>query len=296
MAIHERGYRRLQFSPTSWFARVWPIAKLELRTMFKLRFGVIVYLACLMPTIGSLIMLLVRAGVWELGPNRPRGGGPASGGMYDPSQAGFFLGPILVLSFVPGLIMTTLVSVRAVAKDRAAGALEIYWTRAISPAAYFFGKWLGSFLLLASAFVAAPFVLWLTSVLLAPDWQQLELTIGKIPRVLVGCTILSAVLSLLAVGLSAAVATPNYASILWLFLMGGSLGLSQVLRFITKQNWVVALNPWRALKRVVEWVAADEDPFFNYSPWAAVAVLAVMLAVIGAAASRRLRVLEAVAA
>jgi putative exporter of polyketide antibiotics len=294
MAIHERGHRRLQYVPTSWFERVWPIAMLELRTMFKIRFGAILFLGCLLPTIGSLIMLLVRSGIWEMSANM-RGPGPMANSAFDPSQAGFFLRPILFLSFVPALIMTTLVSVRAVAKDRAAGALEIYWTRAISPAAYFFGKWLGSFLLLALAFVAAPFVLWVTSVLLAPDWQQFELTIGKIPRILVATTVLSALITLLAVSLSAAVSTPNFASILWLFLMVGSLGLSQVLRFITKQNWVVAMNPWRAAKRIVEWIAADEDPFFNYSPLVAVLILALMLGVLGTFAARRLRVLDAVA-
>lgn len=297
MTLLERGYRRLHYTPTGILRRVWPIALMELKAMFRVRFGAVLYLICLGPTIGSLIFLLVRAGIWEMtqeGGGAARGVGRGMPGAIDPSTPSFFLTPIFTLSMVPFLILTTLVAVRAVAKDRAAGALEMYWTRGLTPLWYFVGKWAGSFLLLASAFVAAPCVLWLTSVLLAPDWRQFEATISFVPGMLLGLACVCALLSLLAVSLSAMVGTPNFASILWLLLFVGTFVGGQVLRFLFKENWVTAINPWRASKRVVE-VFAGDVPFFDYSPWAAVLFLGGMVASIFLFALRRLRVADVVA-
>ncbi|MEZ5965560.1 MAG: hypothetical protein R3F56_17125 [Planctomycetota bacterium] len=294
MAIYTRGYRDVSYQPTSAFARIWPIARHELLAMFRMRFGAILFLLCLAPTVGQLILLLVRAGLWEVAPEGRGGGAIPFGDRLDPASPNFYMWPITTMSFVPFLVLTTLVSVRAIAKDRAAGALEIYWTRAISPWAYFVGKWYGSFLLLAAAFVAAPCVLWLTSVLLAPDWSQLEATIGMVPRVLAGLAWLCATMALLAVSVSALAPTPNFAAIVWLFVVVGSLGFGQVLRFALRENWTVAINPWRAGKRVVEWFAGF-TPFFDYSPWAALGLVTGIAAVLLALAARRLRVLEAVA-
>lgn len=294
MTLHERGYRRLQYTPTSRLQRAWPVALLELRAMFRVRFGAILYLICLGPTIGSLIFLLVRAGIWELGTQSGGTGRGMPGGGFDPSTPAFFLTPIFTLSMVPFLILTTLVTVRAVAKDRAAGALEMYWTRGITPLDYFGGKWAGSFLLLASAFVAAPCLLWLTSVLLAPDWRQFESTISFVPGMLAGLTLVCALLALLGVSLSALAGTPNFASILWLLLSVGTLFGGQVLWFLFKENWVVAINPWRASKRLVE-ACAGEVPFLDYPPAVAASLLGGTVAVVFGLALRRLRVVEVVA-
>ena len=294
MAIFTRGYRDVRYQPTGAFARMWPIARHELTSMFRRRFGVILFLACLAPTIGQLLFLLVRAGLWDAVPEGRGGGTTPFGDRLDPSAPSFYLWPITTMSFVPFLILTTLVSVRAIAKDRAAGALEIYWTRAISPWTYFVGKWYGSFLLLASAFVLAPLALWLTSVLLAPDWGQLQATIAVVPRILLGFVWLCAMTSLLAVCVSAVAPTPNFAAIVWLLLVVGSLALGQVLRMALRSNWTVAVNPWRAGKRVVEWIA-DVTPFFDYSPLVALSTISGTAAVLLVLAARRLRVLEAVA-
>lgn len=294
MAIFERGYREASYEPTGTFARVWPIARHELAAMFRVRFGAIIFLICLAPSVGQLIFLLVRAGLWEVAPQGRAGGAIPFGDRFDPSAPAFYLHPITTLSFVPFLVLTTLVSVRAIAKDRAAGALEIYWTRGISPWSYFAGKWYGSFLLLASAFVAAPFVLWVTAVLVAPDWGQLEATIGVIPRVLLGLTLVTAVLSLLAVSLSALASTPNFASLLWLALMVGTPFLCRVLWFAWREPWIYALNPWDGSKRLAQWVAGV-TPFQDYPPELAVACLGSTAALLVLLAGRRLRVLEAVA-
>lgn len=295
MAIFERGYRDLKYQATGAFARLWPIARFELAAIFRMRFGSIIFVACLAPTIGQLIFLLVRAGIWEVAPSGRGGGAIPFGDHLDPAAASFFLWPITTMSLVPFLVMTTLVSVRAIAKDRAAGALEIYWTRAISPWGYFVAKWYGSFLLLAAAFVAAPFVLWLTSVLLAPDWSQFENTIAVMPRVLLGLIWLSATLALLAVSVSALASTPNMAAIAWLFLVVGTAFLGQILRRVLGENWTTAINPWLAGKRVVESIAGV-TPFFDYSPWAAFTWITGTAVALLVLAGRRLRVLEAVAA
>ncbi len=294
MTLVERGYRRVHYTPTSRLRRAWPVALLELRTMFRVRFGAVLYLICLGPTIGSLIFLLVRAGIWDLGAQRGGAGRGMPGGGFDPSTPAFFITPIFTLSTVPFLILTTLVTVRAVAKDRAAGALEMYWTRGITPLDYFGGKWAGSFLLLASAFVAAPALLWLTSVLLAPDWRQFDATITFVPGMLAGLVLVCALLALLGVSLSALAGTPNFASILWLLLSVGTLIGGQLLWRLFRDNWVVAISPWRAGRRVVE-ACAGEVPFADYSPLVAAGFLLGTVAVVFGLALRRLRVAEVVA-
>ncbi len=294
MAIFDRGYRDLIYQPTRVLARIWPIARNELAAMFHIRFGTIVFSACLLPTIGQLIFLLMQAGIWEAAPSGRAGRAMSFSDRMNPSSPSFYLWPITTMSFVPFLVLTTLVSVRAIAKDRAAGALEIYWTRAISPWSYFLGKWYGSFLLLACAFFAAPLVLWITSVLLAPDWSQFETTIGFMPGLLLGLAWMCAMLSLLAVGVSALASTPNLAAILWLFLIMGSMFLSEILRRLLRETWTLAINPWFAGKRVVDQLAGV-TPFNDYSPWTALAWISTLAVVVLLFARRRLRVLEAVA-
>ncbi|HLU39821.1 MAG TPA: hypothetical protein VK081_10565 [Planctomycetota bacterium] len=290
MAIFERGYRDLAYRPTAPFRRIWPIARHELAAIFRIRFGTVIFIVCLAPTIGSLIFLLASAGIWETEPRmRERMAG------FDPSLPSFFLRPITsALGFLPFLVLTTLVSARAIAKDRAAGALEIYWTRAITPLGYFVGKVLGSFLLLATVFVVAPFVLWLTSVLIAPDWGQFEATIGFLPGMLLGLTVHAAAMAALAVGVSALASTPNMASIAWLFVVVGTGFVGQVLRRMLAEPWVALISPWSAAARVVDWFAGW-TPVVSYPPAAAGVALAAALAAVLGLAARRLRVLEAVA-
>jgi hypothetical protein len=294
MVIHGRGYRPLSYRPLNPFWRLWPIALIELRTMFRSRIGVGVFIACLTPSVGSLIFLLVREGVWQLGPGERPPDMEQFSERMNPESPWFYASPIVHMSFVPFLLLTGLVTTRAVAKDRVANALEIYWTRGLSPLGYFLGKWLGSILLVGSAFVLAPFVLWLVSVGMAPDWTRLQVTSSFMPSVLLGLLAFTAVLTFLGVCLSSLAGTPNFASILWVFLMIGTAAVGRILGEIFRGNdWFVAVNPWDAGVRLIAWTIG-KSPLRDYDPGIAVACLLATVVSCAVLAARRLRSLEAI--
>lgn len=293
MTIYGRGYRPLQYQPTSRWARLWSVTQEELRTLFRRRLGVLAFLVCLGPTIGNFGILMVRSGIWRLGIDQARM--PAVPRM-DPESIDFYLTPIVgePYSYVVFLVITTLVSCRAVAKDRETEALEIYWTRGISPLGYFSAKWFGSFLLLGSLFVAGPAVLWLTGTLIAPDWGMLQRTIAWLPRVLVALTCFTAVLTYLAVAFSGMARTANLASLLWFGLILGTLALGRVLAHVfSGEWWFKAIDPWDAMKRIAEWICGYQ-PLRDYSTGYAVAFVGATAALVTAVLWRRLRLAEAV--
>ncbi len=286
MAIYGTGYRALEYAPTPRWRRLWPIAGYELRALFRRRLGVVLFLLCMIPAVANLGILLAWAGVWQLG------AGDRLVGMarFDPTTLDFYITPTVgeVPSFVVFLILSTLVSCRAIAKDRETAALEIYWTRGVRPLGYFAAKWLGSFLLIGLAFVLAPAVTWGVGAILAPDgsfWQQ---TSAFMPRVLLALTLFTAVLTFVAVGFSAIADNANGASLLWFVVLLGTTAVVRVLSRVFQGEWALkAINPWDAMKRIAEWISGA-TPVNDYSPGYALASIVVLVGVTGVVASRRL--------
>lgn len=298
--IYGVGYRKLSYQPTAMWNRLWPIASMEFRSMFRNRLGVIGFLLCQGPAIGSLVILMVQLGVWKLtGGNEAMAARSALVAFNQESRANpfsvlFFINPVLQESRIPFIVLTFLVSCRAIAKDRAANALEIYWTRGITPWGYFLAKWFGSFLLLGVGFIALPALLWLLGILMASDSAMWDATIGFMPRVLLSLSLFTLLMSGLAVGFSSLSRSPNLSSILWLFLIIGSSAFGLVLsRVFRGQPWLRALSPWDAASRLVEWGSGVESP--GREPiWAASMVLGIIVLLLAIAVMRRLRLREAV--
>lgn len=300
MTIYGVGYRQLSYEPTAMWRRLWPIARMEFRSMFRHRLGIIGFLLCQGPAIGSLVILMIQLGVWKL-----TGGDEAmtarsalvpfdQDSRANPFSVLFFINPVIVESRLPFIVLTFLVSCRAIAKDRGANALEIYWTRGITPMGYFLAKWFGSFLLLGVGFIALPALLWLLGILMASDSAMWDATISFMPRVLLSLILFTLLMSGLAVGFSALSRSPNFSSILWLFLIVGSAVFGQVLtRVFRGQPWLAAISPWDAAKRLVEWgsgvTGSDSDPI-----WSAWLVLGIIVCVLGTAVISRLRLGQAV--
>ncbi len=291
MVIHGAGYRRIDYEPTSTFERIRPLAIHEWRVIFRRIPGVLLFVACLGPSIFNVFLLLLQAGIWEFGDltrlteRSPR---------LDPNAMRFYLDPILGESYLPVLILTTLVGCRAIAKDRAAGALEILWTRGITPVWYFVGRWLGSVLLLAVPCVVAPLVLWILAVLSAPDWQLLSTTIEFMPRLLLAATAYVMVVAYLAVGFSAVAGTPTFASILWMFLLVGSAAMGRVLAHVFPRDaYWKGLSPVDSAQRLVRAVVGD-DRVGESDPIHAVVFLALVVVPLTVLVRRRLRLGEAV--
>ena len=170
MAIYGVGYRALDYRPTGTWSRLWPIAWQEYRGLFRRRLGVTAFVICLAPGLFNLVAMLLQTGLLQLGVGQERIQRAAQlNPRLDPSQIEFFLTSALAEPppFVVFLVLTSLVSCRAIAKDRQSGAFEIYWTRGVGPRGYFLAKWLGSFLLCATVFVAVPLVIWVLAILMS---------------------------------------------------------------------------------------------------------------------------------
>ena len=129
--------------------------------LFRTKWGVALYFVCLLPSLGRLVLLLIMLGAVDLGSRSVAGRMPQAMDDMNPHRAAFYFEGSL--STMPGMIffllLTSVVVSRCVARDRATNALELYWTRGISPWGYVFAKWLGGFLVTASLTVGMPIVL-----------------------------------------------------------------------------------------------------------------------------------------
>lgn len=292
-----RPYEGVYLPP---WRRIWPVAHRELLSLFRSRWGVALFFVCLFPTIGRLVMLLIVFGVVNLGPRalQTRLAAPPTPELaaLHPAHAAFYLEPVLAV--MPGMIAFLLVSclvvARSVARDRGTNALELYWTRGISPGAYLFGKWLGGFLLLSVFTVLSPFSLWVVASLLAEDWSLLTDTAGTMGLGLVALALVTAVWSAAGTMLSLASASANVAMVLWCILLVGTSALGAVLgRALREPSLAAAVSFWEAGGVAVRAIAGLTQR--GAAPgWASVSLLVVLL-VLSIAGLRRLRLQEAVA-
>jgi ABC-type transport system involved in multi-copper enzyme maturation permease subunit len=212
----------------------------------------------------------------------------------DPLAAEFYLQPVVLESFLAFLALSTLISCRSIAKDRAADALELYWTRSVTPAGYFLAKWFGSFLLVGVGFVLLPACLWVFALLTAPDESFLATTATFLPRVLLALCAFTAAMTWIATGFSALCRSATFASILWVLLLVGSTAIAGVLsRLLRGETWLRALSPWSAARRLAEWIAGV-SPRLDHAPIAAAVSLGVLVLIVGILLARRLRLSEAV--
>lgn len=299
MAELEIGYRRVAFTPVSAWRRWWPLAQREFAALFAYRWGVALFALCLLPAVGRLILLLIVNGMIRLGPGNgqiPGGGRRGQEFARDPKYVEFYFDH--VLQVLPGmvffLLLATLVVARAVAKDRTTNALELYWTRCISPRAYVLAKWVGTTLLVGSITVGAPVVLWLTAVLLAEDWTVLQVTAWPLFTTVVGMTLVTAAWTGIGVAISAAAASPNAAMVGFAALLVGSQAVGRVLgRIAHAPEWSSWLSLWDAGTAVVR--GCGGIPQRHADPLGGAVLLTTLLVLLAWRARGRLSAVEAVA-
>lgn len=299
MTIYDRGYRQADFVPEPAWRRLWPIAQHEFRGLFRGGWGVALFLLCILPSIVNLVILLIALGVLQFG-GAPPGMRRMSRGMGEqiarllPDRIEFHVDAILQTSMPAFLILVALLGSRAIAKDRASNALELYWTRGIGPRGYFLAKWFGTFLLLLLVAVVAPLLVWTTGVLVAEDWGFLQDTIGFMPRVLLGHAVLAALLAWIGITISAMAQTPNFASVLWLMLLAGSGAVAGVLTgLLDDPGWCRCVWLWQSLADFDRWLAGV--PLAGGVAGNAAVALGGYLAALTLLALRRLRRQEAIA-
>lgn len=277
--------------------RVWPLADFEFRSLFRSRWGVALFGLCLLPGLGRLVMLLIVFGVVNFGPPGLRGRlqNRAEIPALDPWRVDFYLEP--VLSVMPGLVfvllLTSLVVARTIARDRMANALELYWTRGISPLGYVAGKWLGGFLLVATITMVVPLALWVTAVFLAEDWTLCTDSALGMLMALAGLLVATIVWTSLCLAISAIAPAPNTAMVAWCMLLVGSSALGVVMANALREPWLRScLSIWDAGGVVVRAVAGV--PQRDVSVPGAAATLSITCVVLALLARARLRLGEAV--
>lgn len=258
------SYREASYTPVPASRRWWPLATREAAQLFRSRWGILLYGLCLIPFLVRTVILMIVFGVLNLGPEslrarlqtRPIAAGGANVEL-DPRRIGFYAAQALEPpAFVFILLLTSMVVARAIARDRATNALELYWTRGISPAQYVLAKWVGGTLLVGSITVFAPFVLWLLAVFLAPDWTLLQTTAGDMAVLIGGLALATGMLTAIGVFVSGAAATANGAIVVWTTILvgGGAIAelLAAVLRLPELRSWIA---PWTAFGVTVRSIA-----------------------------------------
>ena len=221
-ALH---YRPLDCERVTGLKRLWPLARQEMTTLFRTKWGVALFFVCLFPSLGRLVMLLIMFGVVDFGPRALRErlteNLPPDLDHINPARAAFYFET--ALSTMPGMVfflmLTSMVVARCIARDRATNGLELYWTRGISPWGYVFGKWLGGFLLTASMTVLMPLVLWLAAWFLAKDPALLTATAGQFFLGLLGLALMTAIWTAIGALISAIASSANLAMVLWAMLI-----------------------------------------------------------------------------
>lgn len=274
-----------------------PLVRHEWDSLLRTRWGVAVLLLCLLPAFGRLVWLMLLHGLLQFGDAvrsrmQSRAGGELA---WNPDQVSFYVEP--VLSVLPGmaffLLLTSIVAARSVARDRACNALELYWTRNITPAGYLVGKWLGACLVVGATTVVVPLLLWVIAVLMADDWGRLLDTAGPMLAAIGSLTLFTLVLCGIAVLLSAVLRTPNAALVAWAALLLGSKAVGVVFSRALRWPELRTLSIWDAGSALVR--AACGMPERGTSLVGAAVVLAVVLSGLSVLAARRLRLHEALA-
>jgi len=290
-------YRPAAYLPVPAFWRWWPLAWQEFLTLFRSKWGIAMFCVCLIPVAARLFVLMILYGVVNFGAGA-RGNLLSRSqalAQWDPLRPDFYVES--VVTTFPGLpilvLLTASVTAGAVARDRATNALELFWTRGISPLQYVVAKWLGSMLLLMLVTVAGPLFLWLAAALLADDWTQLTSTLPFVPQMLGGLCGVTAIWTASCVLLSALCSSRNQAIVAWCLLMLGSSATANVTAVVFREpairSWLSLWDAGGVLARASAGVATRGAPVVP-----AAAFLAAVLLGLALLARRRLALQEAV--
>ena len=282
-------YRRHEDPPVGIVGRLWPVARGEALLLTRTRLGLLALFVAALPLLTQLVLLLIQVGVVAI----PRGhrivNRIASMGWMNIGHPEFYAVPLQRTSLMFFLVPAALVLCRAIAKDRQTNALELFWTRPITPFSYFVAKWLGGAGLVASFWVLGPAVLWLVAVAFGPD-DYASSSYFMVSRVLLAGIWSSLAASFLAVGISATTASANMSSILF---VGLSVGMKAVSTFLARlfrgEQWPRALSPWDAIAGVGE-ALAGVSPGRGLPLTGCLIVLGVLYGALVWSVSRQLRI------
>ena len=258
MPIFERGYPALREDERpgkpSW--SVLPAE--EILSWIRNRKLLVLWFVCIAPFLVLLVRLFMALSLVALDGGRGGGSGPAFM-LGDPEKMDFYAKAILQDSLLPVLVFLAATVVRTVSQDRRTGALELYFTRPLTPFRYILGRWAGAAFAVASVSTLPAVLVWLTGALAAPDWTFFRETLWIPGRILLQGAFFSLVLGICASAISSVSSSVRTSQILWAgFLAVMHLVFSGGLRRFLRETWPVQVSPWGTLQRVGEAILGVE--------------------------------------
>ncbi len=253
MPIYERGYLELREEERpgrpSWL--VLPLV--EAGAWIRNRKLLVLWFACVIPFLVLLVRLFMALSLVALDGSAPRPGRMPHVFLGNPRSMEFYSGPLLEFSLLPVLVFLAATAVRTISLDRKTGALELYFTRPLSPFRYILGRWCGAAIAVASVTAVPALLVWLAGALAAPDWSFLEETLWIPGRILLQGGFFALVMGIWVAAISSVTSSPRTSQILWAgFLAVMHLVFSGGLRRFLRESWPVQLSPWGILQRVGE--------------------------------------------
>ena len=259
MPVYERGYLPLRDEERpgkpSWL--VLPLT--EAASWIKNRKLLILWFLCVIPFLVLLVELFMSLSLVVLGEGRGPGGASPRAFFGDPRTMDFYAKPLLEQSLLPVLVFLAATAIRTVSLARKSGALELYFTRPLTPLRYVLGRWAGAALATASVTALPALLVWLIGALAAPDWDFLAETLWIPGRILLQSGFFALVMGICVCAISSLSASARTSQILWAgFLAVMHLVFSGGLRRFLHETWPVQLSPWGILQRVGEGILGVE--------------------------------------
>lgn len=189
MPIYEQTYRRYEAREPLRRVRFWPITREALRLVLARRVLVLLYVACWLPFLFQVGRVYLVTRFPEVGRVLP--------------VDGRLFGQFLAWQILPALLLTVFAGAGLVANDLRTGAILVYLSRPLTRRDYVAGKLLVLLILNLGLTLVPALLLYLISLGLAPD-LFLEWELAWIaPAIVLHSLLISLVLSLVALAVSA---------------------------------------------------------------------------------------------
>jgi ABC-2 type transport system permease protein len=286
MAVYRMGYRRYAGPVTGRWERFWVLPRVAWRRLFAERLIVALLVAALVwPLLCALYIYVSHQAELLAG---------MAGPLRDLAGIG---GPFFIVFMRVQAILAVLVAALAgtglIAPDLADNALQLYFSRPLSRAAYILGRLLAlSGLLSLVTWVPGLVLFGIQAGMAGGGWAGANWRLGAGIVAGLGAWIL--LVSLVALAASAAVKMRVVAGGLVLgffFVLGGATAM---INAVFRSTWAGVLNPAWAARRL--WYALlGVDPPAGPGAWESAAALVILALLLLALLARRLRPVEVTA-
>ncbi|MCA8969310.1 MAG: hypothetical protein KDC95_05980 [Planctomycetes bacterium] len=263
--IHDFGLRGYDGDRVGVRERILAITTTEIRRIFSKKMFLVFFFLMMAPAIMAFVIVWIRFIVIE-GSGQLMGFGNR---MERMAARGPFGGSILDVDFyfdllrgggtALTLIFSGVVGAGIIARDRAAGALELYFTRGIRPISYFLGKFLTVWFLLLCQVLFGFLIVWIFAVSVAPtDSGYFSETWPFIPRLIAAQAFFCATLAFWLCALSTSTDSVRFAILRWIGVLAVLRIVAGILNklFMTPSTHLV--SPHQVVKRIAQAIAGAE--------------------------------------